>query len=84
MNKFQREMWGYLILLALGSALYLGLGDISLRIVEERQNRWVKTDWYGWDYWIYTKVMFMGLFMGVIGVLGIILKMRFVCDEVVK
>ncbi len=63
---YQRKMWIYLLMFAVGSAFYMGLGDYLVNSPFETSLRQDLT------FWVLVRIHLLGLFFGVIGLVGVI------------
>lgn len=73
----EKELLCFTIILFIGAWLYVGFGDYALNIYEERNsNRLFLTEDLGLDYYLVVRFHFVGLFIGCIGIIGLIVKFR--------
>lgn len=65
------------MLLAVGAVVYVSFGEWGNALSEERvKGPWQDPTDLGLDYWIITRVHFFGLFLGALGIIGLIVDMR--------
>ncbi len=73
---YQRKMWIYLLMFAVGSAFYMGLGDYLVNSPFEtslRQDLTFETSLrQDLTFWVLVRIHLLGLFFGVIGLVGVI------------
>lgn len=75
--SFQGEMWVFLLLLAVGSLVYVSFGDYSAYLFKEREaDPLTKLNGFGLDYEIISRVHLFGFFIGCLGTIGLIIKLR--------
>lgn len=75
--SLQREIIGFLLVMIAGGMFYLGFGELSVNMANERVTPLTKdpSD-LGLDYWIVTRVHLFGFFVSCLGAVGLIIRMR--------
>lgn len=75
MDKRARDAWIFLVLFGIGCAVFKISGDYALNLTESRQAYGLDNPArIGWDLWIAWRLNWMGLFLGVVGLFGILIK----------
>ncbi len=67
--QFTSRMWCFLFLFAIGAGLYMGIGDYL--IIDNLYGSWKPSE-YGLVTWGLIRVHLFGVFLGVIGLVGML------------
>lgn len=67
--KAEKKLLAFIIMLAVGSAVFVGVGDY---LINNNGYPYPEPTLTGWEYWILGRIHLFGLFFASMGIIGLI------------